>query len=86
MKLKHDFVVREVAGEYVMIPMGEGALAFSGRVATSEVGAFLCECLREEVSRDQLIGKLLEEYEVDMDTASADVDEFLQTLKKLNLI
>lgn len=86
MKLKHDFIVREVAGEYIMIPMGESALAFSGLVATSEVGAFLCECLKEDVSREQLVSKVLEEYEVDRETASADVDEFLQTLEKLNLV
>ena len=45
MKLKYEFAVRCVVGEHLLIPMGEGALAFSGMIATSETGAFLAQQL-----------------------------------------
>lgn len=86
MKLKYDFTVREIMGEYVMIPLGEGALAFSGMIATSETGALLVEALKQDVTREELAERIMSEYEVDAETAYADLDVFLAELKKLNLL
>lgn len=86
MKLKYDFTVREIVGEYVMIPLGEGALAFSGMIATSETGALLVEALKQDVTREELAERIMSEYEVDAETAYADLDVFLAELKKLNLL
>lgn len=86
MKLKYDFTVREIMGEYVMIPLGEGALAFSGMIATSETGALLVEALKQDVTREELAERIMNEYEVDAETAYADLDVFLAELKKLNLL
>lgn len=86
MKLKYEFAVREIVGEYVLIPMGEGALAFSGMIATSETGALLVEALKEETTREKLAQRIMDEYEVDADTAYADLDAFLAELNRLNLL
>ena len=86
MKLKYEFSVRNVVGEHILVPLGEGALAFSGIITTSEVGAFLVELLGQEVSYDTLLSRILEEYEVDEATARADLDEFLGYLDQLSLL
>lgn len=86
MKLKYDFVVRNIVDEYVLVPAGDAALAFGGMITTSEVGAFLIELLKNDVTREELASKLMEEYEVDADTAYADLDEFLGQLKKLDIL
>ena len=86
MKLKYEFSVRNVVGEHILVPLGEGALAFSGIITTSEVGAFLVELLGQEVSYDTLLSRMLEEYEVDEATARADLDEFLGYLDQLSLL
>lgn len=86
MKLKYEFSVRTIVGEHILIPMGEGALAFSGLLTTSEVGAFLAEQLKQEISRGELLSLLLAEYEVDEATAAADLDEFLHQLDQLSLL
>ena len=86
MKLKYDFAVREIVGEYVMVPLGAGALAFSGMIATTETGATLAEALQKEMTRQELLQLLLDEYEIDEATAAADLDEFLNQLKQLNLL
>ncbi len=86
MKLKYEFAVREIVGEYVMVPLGEGALAFSGMITTSEAGALLVEKLKQEVTRDQLRQVLLEEFDVDEETVNADLDAFLNQLKQLKLL
>ena len=86
MKLKYEFVVREIVGEYVLVPVGEAALRFGGMITTSEVGAFLINALKNDVSRDELIDAVLAEYEVDAKTAETDVDEFLAKLDELGII
>lgn len=86
MKLKYEFAVRCVVGEHLLIPMGEGALAFSGMIATSETGAFLAQQLQQDITRAQLLDALLNEYDVDEATAQADLDAFLTHLEELGLL
>lgn len=86
MKLKYDFSVREIVGEYVMVPLGKGALEFSGMISTSETGALLVEALKQDVTREDLLQKILDEYDVDLPTANGDLDEFLNQLRKLNIL
>ena len=86
MNLKYDFAVREIVGEYVMVPLGEGALEFAGMISTSETGAVLVEALKQDVSREELLKRMLEEFDVDEQTANADLEEFLGQLRKLNLL
>ena len=86
MKLKYEFAVREIMDDYILVPMGEAALAFSSMITTSEVGAFLCGQLRKDVTREELLAKVLEEYDVDSQTAQADLDEFLGQLRQMELL
>lgn len=86
MKLKYEFAVREIVGEYVMVPLGEGALAFSGMISTSEAGALLVEALKQDVSRDALLELLMQTYDVDAAEAAEDLDTFLNQLNQLKLL
>lgn len=86
MKLKYEFVVREIAGDFVLVPMGKAALKLSGMISTNAVGAFLWEQLLEENSEERLAGKLVEAFDVDIITAENDVKEFLEQLQKLDLV
>ena len=86
MKLKYEFAVREIVGEYVMIPMGEGALSFSGMISTSETGALIVDALKQDVSREELLTRILDSFDVDEETAAADLDAFLYKLRELRLL
>ena len=86
MRLKYDFSVREIMGDYVMVPLGKGALEFSGMIGTSETGALLVEALSQDVTREDLLTRILEAYDVDEQTALADLDEFLNHLRELDLL
>ncbi len=86
MKLKYDFHVRQIAGEYILIPVGSDALAFSGMVSTNEVGAAICEALRQETTYEAILDGLCHEFEVERQTAEEDLDEFLNRLRKVSLL
>jgi hypothetical protein len=86
MKIDKSFILREIAGDYVIVPTGETALQFNGLITVNEVGAFLWEKLQEEITEQELVEAVLAEYEVDADTAKKDVSEFLDYLVKGSIL
>ncbi len=86
MKLKYEFVARQIAGDYILVPSGASALALSGLITTNEVGALLMEKLKHEVSREELIASVLQDFQVEKTVAAADVDRFLEMARKLNIL
>lgn len=80
MKVDKEFVLREIAGDYVIIPIGRTVLSFNGLITVNEIGAFLWNLLQGDVTKEDLVAKVLDEYEVDEETAREDIQEFLDTL------
>ncbi len=80
MKVQKEFVLREIAGDYVIIPTGKTVLSFNGLITVNEVGADLWKMLQSEVTFDDLLHGILESYDVDEETAREDIREFLDTL------
>ena len=86
MKLKREFVTREVAGEYLLVPVGRAVLDMNGMMILNETGAFLWEKLPEAADETALTDALLAEFEVDRPTAEADVSAFLGQLRELDVL
>lgn len=86
MKIKDGYMLREVAGYYVVVPVGEGALKFNGVINLNESGAFLWKAMAQDVTQEQLISALLSEYDVAEDRARADVEAFVAKMREGNLI
>lgn len=86
MKIKGEFIVREIIGECVLVPVGETALRFNGIISLNPVSAVIWKGLLENKDREQLLEDILEEFEVERDQAAADLDEFLQLLRQNQLL
>lgn len=79
MKLKDGFLLREVAGQVVVLPVGED-LDLNMMITLNETGRFLWECLQEETDETGLVSALLKEYDVDEATAISAVRNFVNKL------
>lgn len=86
MKARTDFVLRNVVDEYILMPTGNTIGKFKGTVLLNEVSAFVWEKLQNPMSKEDLLKAILEEYEVDKATASADLDALLETLRGYGVI
>lgn len=86
MKFKKEFMLREIVGEAVLIPTGETAAQFNGLISVNELGRFIWENYENAKDEDELLQRILDEYEVEKDIAKTDLDEFLQTLKDAEII
>lgn len=79
MKLKEGFLLRQVAGQTVVLPTGD-ELDLNMMITLNETGAFLWERLQDETTEDALVEALLGEYDVDEATARKSVAAFAQKL------
>lgn len=86
MRILDGFCVREVMDETIAIPTGQAAKQFSGIISLNPVSRFLFERLATEQTEESLVASLLKEYEVDAQTAAADVAEFLSKLREHHLL
>lgn len=86
MKLKNEMLLREVAGEIIAIPVGKTALNFNGMICLNEVGAEIWKGLQEEQSKEEILERILQEFEVSREEAAADLEEFLQQLRHNDLL
>mgnify|MGYP003291009418 CR=1 FL=1 len=82
MKIKEGFVLRSVAGNWVVLPMGDSTVKLSGMLTLNDSGKLLWDILQQGADRNALVRGLLAEYEISPETAAADVDRFLESLSK----
>ena len=86
MKVKEGFMLREVAGQWVVVPLGERVVEFNGILTLNEIGAFLWKKLESGAEEEELVGAILSVYEIDADTARADVKEFISSMNEKGLM
>lgn len=87
MKIKEGFILKEIAGSFVVVPVGEDVVDFSLMITTNETGAFLWNCMSEDKSVAELVEALKSEYEGATDEEfTADVEEFVALLKENNIL
>lgn len=86
MKIKDDFILRKVADAYVVVPVNSMTLDFNGIINLNETGAFLFELLQNGATKDELLIRLLEEYDVSKQKASSDIDIFIEKVKEADIL
>ncbi|MBQ8586646.1 MAG: PqqD family protein [Oscillospiraceae bacterium] len=86
MKKKLDFVLREIAGDLLLVPTGKTALDLNGMLTLNEVGGEIWKMLDEVESEEEIVDRLLEDYDVQREELQRDVREFLDKLRELGIL
>ena len=86
MKARSDYILRNIAGEYMLMPAGEQIKNFQGMLLMNELSAFVWEKMQTSVTREELLTEILSVYETDEQTAAADLDALLENLLQLGVI
>jgi len=84
MKLKDSFLTHNTDGEQILI--STDTKQFSGLVRSNRTAAEIVDCMKEETSKDAIVEKLLDEYDVERERVEADVEKILQTLKSIGAL
>lgn len=80
MKIIKEFILREIAGECILVPTGETTQEFNGLITLSDTARFIWENIERADSFEELVKMMLEEYEIDEETAKSDAYNFIDQL------
>ena len=86
MQIKNGFMLKEVAGTNIVVPIGENTVDFNAMITLNETGAFLWKQLEEEKSVEDLVKSMTSEYDVDNDTAEKDIAKFIEIIRSAGLL
>ncbi len=86
MKLTENFILRTIAGEDMLIPLGETSADLSGIVTLNGTAAVIWKALTENCTKAHAVDVVLQTYEIDRETAQTDVDAFWDRLAALGLL
>ena len=86
MKVSDEFILRNVAGDNLLIPTGSSALDVKGLILLSESGVLLYNKLKNGCTKEELVAALTAEYAVSEDEAARDTEAFLGQMRQLNML
>ena len=84
MKIRDGFITHESNGEYIMVTAGN--TAFNGMVRSNNTAGFIIECLKYDVTKEDIISKMLEKYDVPRELVEKDVEMLLEKLQVIGAI
>lgn len=86
MKRSADFLLRDVAGTLVIVPVGAAVSGFPGMITLNATGSYIWELLEQEQTVESVVDALTARYDVSTEKARADVEAFVDRLKATGAI
>ena len=83
MTIKKQLVKRNIAGDVILVPVGDSSLTLKGLITLNETAEFIWDRLADTA---ELAAAMCEEYDIDAATAKNDVDEILAQFRELEII
>lgn len=85
MKLKPGFILRPFGDQWIAVAVGDTRQK-NLMLSMNKTGAFLWECLQQQVTEQQLVDALTDRYQVNCEVAAQDVARLLDTFIKEDML
>ena len=86
MKIKDGFVVRDLAGQSIVVALGEASKTFNGMIKLNDTGRLIWDMLAVGKSKEDIIDRFTAEYDVEREIADRDVTAFIETLQGADIL
>lgn len=88
MKLKDQLVLREVAGQYVIVPTGKRVQEITSIVYISSSAAYLWDYMKDhDFTKQELVDRIMKHFSsVTVEQATSDIEKFLKVLSDNNIL
>ncbi len=86
MRIRDGFLLRDVSGACIVVPLGERVVDFNGLITLNETGRALWERLTTGCELDELVDTLVRDFEVARGDAARDVHAFMEDLRAKDLL
>ena len=84
MKLKNGFITHESKGNHVTVTTG--STSFNGLINSNTTAGFIVECLKDDVTTEEIIEKMFERYDAPKEVITEDVEKILDILRGIGAI
>lgn len=85
MKLSSGYILREIAGEYILVPVGAND-GKAGLVQLNELGAFIISHLDGKKTVEDITDDIMTEFEADRQAVLDDVESFTAQMTQIGVI
>ena len=86
MKLHNGFITYNSGSEQIMVAAGAASDVFRGMVRSNETAAFIIDSLKEEITQAELADKLVARYDAPRELIERDLQNILNTLRKIGAL
>lgn len=87
MRIKSDFMLKNDKGKHIIVATGENARSFNSSIILNDTAIFMWRLLKEkDMSKEQLVNALLNEFPISTVLALSHVDTFFKTLKENEIL
>ena len=86
MKLKYEFIIRELGDRYVAVAVGEHAEDFSALIKMTKSGKIMMEMLQKETTEEEMLSALMEKYEGTEEFFREQIGKFVTGLRNAGAI
>ena len=82
MKLKSEWITYDTDGEQILVATN----GFSGIVRNNSTAMFIVNCLKKEITEQEIVEAILNKYDVSKEVAEKDVKNFLEKLRNIGAL
>lgn len=86
MIIRKELIKREIAGDTILVPVGSAVYDSNGLFVLNELATFIWDLLPEAETEQEIVERILTEYEVSPEEAAEDTAEFLGTLREMHIL
>jgi len=89
MRIKNGYILKEIVGNYVAIPIGQNVIDYKNMLHLNETGAFIWKQLESDIDFSNLLSNMIVEYEACVEEhyiIQNDLIEFLNEIRELELL
>lgn len=89
MKIRDTYLLKEAGDSYFLFPVGQNAVDFKRMLELNETGYYIANQLLNDISYDDLLKKIVEEYEASEEEISIlkeDLNLFLHKLQEREIL
>ena len=87
MKLKYEFITNEIADKIVAVAVGEDLENFNGFVKMNDIGAYIFNMLKNDVTEDDIVAAMVKDYPNENEAEIKEtVSGFIAGLKENDLL
>lgn len=86
MRIKDGFVLREVAGQNMVIATGEASKDFHGMIKLNNTGKDIWQGLQAGLTEADIAKNLQEKYSVESEKAIQDTKEFIEKMLEMGFV